>query len=108
MKMENDNKYCDHCKSPRHFKPGCFKLIGYPDWWKDPSKRGTTVNSNSHNTNNASTNFSSSSKHKQDTISDTYEKEDHREMAHMLREVYQMMKGKGKQTEFFDSLGSNR
>uniref|UniRef100_A0A803MSM8 Uncharacterized protein n=1 Tax=Chenopodium quinoa TaxID=63459 RepID=A0A803MSM8_CHEQI len=30
---------CDHCGGSRHTKEGCFKIIGYPEWWEDHKKR---------------------------------------------------------------------
>ena len=30
---------CSHCGGSRHTKEGCFKLVGYPDWWDDLQKR---------------------------------------------------------------------
>ncbi|VFQ89445.1 unnamed protein product [Cuscuta campestris] len=27
-------KYCDHCKEAGHFKEQCFKIVGYPEWYK--------------------------------------------------------------------------
>lgn len=32
---------CSHCGGSRHTKEGCFKIIGYPDWWAENKKRGT-------------------------------------------------------------------
>ena len=29
---------CTHCGGTKHTRDGCFKLIGYPDWW--PGKKG--------------------------------------------------------------------
>ncbi|XP_065865575.1 uncharacterized protein [Euphorbia lathyris] len=29
-----DDKFCTHCKKPGHEKVDCFKLVGYPDWYK--------------------------------------------------------------------------
>ena len=30
---------CTHCGGSRHTKKGCFKLVGYPEWWDDLQKR---------------------------------------------------------------------
>ncbi|XP_057529817.1 uncharacterized protein LOC130808356 [Amaranthus tricolor] len=30
---------CTHCGGSRHTKEGCFKLVGYPEWWDDLQKR---------------------------------------------------------------------
>ena len=30
---------CTHCGGFRHTKEGCFKLVGYPEWWDDLQKR---------------------------------------------------------------------
>ena len=37
---------CSHCGGTRHTKEGCFKLVGYPDWWPDTKKRGNRGTSN--------------------------------------------------------------
>lgn len=29
-------KFCDHCKFTGHTRDTFFKLVGYPDWYKDP------------------------------------------------------------------------
>jgi hypothetical protein len=28
-----------HCRGIRHLKEQCFELVGYPDWWKNPTKK---------------------------------------------------------------------
>ena len=30
---------CSHCGGSRHTKDGCFKLIGYPEWWEELKQR---------------------------------------------------------------------
>ncbi|XP_057536699.1 uncharacterized protein LOC130814596 [Amaranthus tricolor] len=30
---------CTHCGVSRHTKEGCFKIVGYPEWWDDLQKR---------------------------------------------------------------------
>ncbi|KAK9732802.1 hypothetical protein RND81_04G023300 [Saponaria officinalis] len=38
----NDDKAhlkCTHCGGTRHTKEGCFKIVGYPEWWPDLKKR---------------------------------------------------------------------
>ncbi|XP_078159285.1 uncharacterized protein LOC144554808 [Carex rostrata] len=30
---------CTHCGGSKHTRENCFKLIGYPEWWKDQKKR---------------------------------------------------------------------
>ncbi|XP_015057450.1 uncharacterized protein LOC107003644 [Solanum pennellii] len=30
---------CSHCGGTKHTKEGCFKLIGYPEWWEDLRQR---------------------------------------------------------------------
>ncbi|KAF7825622.1 NADPH-dependent aldo-keto reductase, chloroplastic-like [Senna tora] len=32
---EKMSKFCEHCQQNGHTKEGCFKLIGYPEWWKE-------------------------------------------------------------------------
>ncbi|XP_021836174.1 uncharacterized protein [Spinacia oleracea] len=42
-KEEKMRKYfCEHCKMKGHTKDGCFKLNGYPEWFKNPKPKGTT------------------------------------------------------------------
>uniref|UniRef100_A0A803LUQ7 Uncharacterized protein n=1 Tax=Chenopodium quinoa TaxID=63459 RepID=A0A803LUQ7_CHEQI len=36
---------CSHCGGSRHTKEGCFKLVGYPDWWADRKKKGGKASS---------------------------------------------------------------
>ncbi|KAF7802911.1 uncharacterized protein G2W53_042022 [Senna tora] len=42
-KEEKYAKYCDHCHMNGHVKETCFKLQGYPEWYKD-LKRKTSNN----------------------------------------------------------------
>ncbi|GJY08604.1 putative reverse transcriptase, RNA-dependent DNA polymerase, LTR copia-type gag-polypeptide [Tanacetum coccineum] len=35
---EEENKHCTECNKDGHTREGCFKLIGYPEWW--PGKKG--------------------------------------------------------------------
>uniref|UniRef100_A0A803L1R9 Gag protein n=1 Tax=Chenopodium quinoa TaxID=63459 RepID=A0A803L1R9_CHEQI len=30
---------CSHCGGTKHTEEGCFKLIGYPEWWEDLRQR---------------------------------------------------------------------
>ena len=30
---------CTHCGNPKHTQKICFKLHGYPEWWKDLKER---------------------------------------------------------------------
>ncbi|GKB38125.1 putative RNA-directed DNA polymerase [Tanacetum coccineum] len=36
--VEERNKHCTECNKDGHTREGCFKLIGYPEWW--PRKKG--------------------------------------------------------------------
>ncbi|KAF7835937.1 uncharacterized protein G2W53_010796 [Senna tora] len=38
-KEEKYSKYCEHCHMNGHLKEACFKLQGYPDWYKELKKR---------------------------------------------------------------------
>ena len=43
---ENDDRQklrCSHCGGSRHTKEGCFKLVGYPNWWDDLQRRKATT-----------------------------------------------------------------
>ncbi|XP_021730847.1 uncharacterized protein LOC110697774 [Chenopodium quinoa] len=37
---ERTHLRCTHCGGIRHTKEGCFKLIGYPEWWYEWKKKG--------------------------------------------------------------------
>lgn len=30
------SKFCTFCKATEHLRYGCFKIIGYPNWYKGP------------------------------------------------------------------------
>ncbi|MFS7965118.1 hypothetical protein Hanom_Chr08g00758341 [Helianthus anomalus] len=32
-------EHCDHCGRDGHNKEGCFKIIGYPEWWPGKGKK---------------------------------------------------------------------
>lgn len=34
---DKKDEYCTHCNKNGHKRDGCFKLVGYPDWW--PGKK---------------------------------------------------------------------
>jgi hypothetical protein len=34
-KQEKAKLKCSHCGGTRHLKEGCFKIIGYPDWYHE-------------------------------------------------------------------------
>ncbi|VFQ73703.1 unnamed protein product [Cuscuta campestris] len=38
-KDSKTNFICTHCGGTRHTKEGCFKIIGYPEWWPELKKR---------------------------------------------------------------------
>ncbi|KAF7823637.1 retroelement pol polyprotein-like [Senna tora] len=38
-KEEKYSKYCEHCHMNGHLKEACFKLQGYPEWYKELKKR---------------------------------------------------------------------
>ncbi|KAK9143019.1 hypothetical protein Syun_012419 [Stephania yunnanensis] len=46
--VNKDDMFCDHCKAKRHTKETCFKLHGFPDWYKkDLDKKQMSNNSKS-------------------------------------------------------------
>nr|GFD01667.1 hypothetical protein [Tanacetum cinerariifolium] len=36
--VKDRTEYCTECRKEGHRREGCFKIIGYPDWW--PGKKG--------------------------------------------------------------------
>lgn len=41
----NNDHYHDHCKVNDHSKDACFKIYGYPDWYKEQKeKRKSNMN----------------------------------------------------------------
>ncbi|KAF7810293.1 uncharacterized protein G2W53_037036 [Senna tora] len=50
-KADKNAKYCDHCNQSGHTREACFKIIGFPDWYKNlkeqkkkAGKRNVTAN----------------------------------------------------------------
>lgn len=37
-RLDSKKDHCSHCNMDGHIREGCFKLIGYPDWYKPKSK----------------------------------------------------------------------
>ncbi|KAL4554803.1 hypothetical protein LXL04_037409 [Taraxacum kok-saghyz] len=61
----NADRYCDFCKTNGHTKDSCFKIHGYPDWFKElKDKKKNSYNSahmenfQEHNPQNSSNLFS--------------------------------------------------
>lgn len=46
--QDRSEKYCDHCKYTGHTKDTCFKLIGYPDWFRDLKDQRKKTGGKSH------------------------------------------------------------
>lgn len=40
-KESKENEYCTECRKNGHRREGCFKIIGYPEWW--PGKKGEKI-----------------------------------------------------------------
>lgn len=38
------DRYCEFCKTKGHLKDQCFKLVGYPDWYKGKQSTSTSGN----------------------------------------------------------------
>ncbi|KAF5767488.1 putative RNA-directed DNA polymerase [Helianthus annuus] len=39
QKDEKPSGHCDHCGKDGHTRDGCFKRVGYPEWWPGKNKR---------------------------------------------------------------------
>ncbi|XP_065865496.1 uncharacterized protein [Euphorbia lathyris] len=37
--VSKEDKFCVHCQKGGHIKEECFKLVGYPDWFKGNKKK---------------------------------------------------------------------
>ncbi|KAG8634487.1 hypothetical protein MANES_17G044450v8 [Manihot esculenta] len=35
LRDDKSSLKCTHCGGPRHTRDGCFKIIGYPEWWEE-------------------------------------------------------------------------
>ncbi|CAH1427920.1 unnamed protein product [Lactuca virosa] len=57
QKQDKSHLKCEHCKKTRHTKEQCFKLVGYPEWWNEGSKRGdvTATNNRGGSSSNSAT-----------------------------------------------------
>ncbi|KAG8642932.1 hypothetical protein MANES_12G143950v8 [Manihot esculenta] len=40
-KLDTKKAHCTHCNMDGHTREGCFKLIGYPDWFKSKNRTET-------------------------------------------------------------------
>nr|GEX53730.1 putative Gag-polypeptide of LTR copia-type [Tanacetum cinerariifolium] len=40
-RVDKSKLKCEECGMTGHTKEGCFKLVGYPDWWTNGHKKGT-------------------------------------------------------------------
>ncbi|XP_021866456.2 uncharacterized protein [Spinacia oleracea] len=38
------DRFCDHCKMKGHTKDVCFKIVGYPEWYKGSKSQGSQGN----------------------------------------------------------------
>ncbi len=36
---KKDDRFCTHCNVGGHVKESCFRLFGYPEWYKDFKQR---------------------------------------------------------------------
>lgn len=39
-RIDKSKLKCDHCGMMKHTKEQCFKIVGYPEWWKEGNKKG--------------------------------------------------------------------
>jgi len=46
LRKGKNDRYCEHCKIKGHQADQCFKLYGYPDWYKD--KFGSKLKTAAH------------------------------------------------------------
>ena len=53
-KQDKSHLKCEHCGKTRHTKEQCFKLVGYPEWWIDGSKKGNVTTTNNRGGNSSS------------------------------------------------------
>jgi len=38
-KEDKSYLHCTHCEMKKHTKETCFKIVGYPEWWKDSKQK---------------------------------------------------------------------
>lgn len=48
-KKKDDHGICEHCKIPGHQKDSCFKILGYPDWYKHLKKEKASSGGKNNN-----------------------------------------------------------
>ncbi|KAF7803191.1 uncharacterized protein G2W53_042302 [Senna tora] len=49
-KNDKAGKYCDHCNQNGHTRDSCFKIIGFPDWYKDLKEQKKKAGKKGENT----------------------------------------------------------
>ena len=42
---KDSSRFCNYCKKEGHTKDVCFKLVGYPDWYKGPRENSNAPRS---------------------------------------------------------------
>lgn len=48
LKIDKNKLKCEHCNGIKHTKDTCFKIYGYPEWWKEKYKGKLASSSTPH------------------------------------------------------------
>ncbi|KAF7807042.1 uncharacterized protein G2W53_039203 [Senna tora] len=83
------DKWCDHCKVNGHTKETCFKLHGYPDWWKELKEKKAGKKNVAANVKDSGNTDKS-----QDQENDSNTKDLASDVSYLLKEVQKLGKGK--------------
>ncbi|KAL0320493.1 UNVERIFIED_CONTAM: Retrovirus-related Pol polyprotein from transposon RE2 [Sesamum radiatum] len=96
--IDKKNLFCDHCSKSGHSRDACFKLHGYPEWFKEYSEQ-------KKNRSGDAKALAASCELNKPRKADTATTES---ISHMLTEVLHLMKGKmptDQNTGHFASIG---
>lgn len=89
VKIDKSQLKCEFCKGTKHTRETCFKLIGYPDWWKPRQRGGKQIfTSNSHANHSYIAEYENNQLGSENNV-------DQQEINKMFQEMYQRLtKGK--------------
>ena len=100
------NMFCTHCKMEGHNQEGCFKIIGYPEWWK--GNRDQKFKNSANATATAVNNPFSYCEDQSESSSNQNSKFSKTEIADVVKEVIKGLQTQGKGKEkYYEGMYSD-